>query len=110
MESVLLETVDQPEAQRQFGADDGEVDALVSGQCGETLDVSHRSINGAGMLSDSRVSWHGQESSDPGITREAAHQGVFARPGSDDKNSHVMSMLEGLAELRFGNAGERGFR
>ena len=108
--AVLLEKVDQAEAQRQLGADDGEIDVLASSELSKALDVRHTYIKDAGVLGHSRVTGGNQQFGDTGFSGEPAQKGVLTRSASDDKNSHVVNDLGGIVELRTGAARRPVFR
>ncbi len=103
---IQLETIDQAQAQRELGTDDGEVDALAPGKLGQAVNVRNRNLKELRVLSHSRVSGGSQQRRNGGIGCEAGKERVLAGSAADDENSHVMNGLRGIVE----HGAERGRR
>jgi hypothetical protein len=105
--AIVVEQIGEPEAQRQFGTDDGEVDLLAFGERADGVEVGEVDRKSAGQLGNTWISWCGDDFAHIALGGEAGDQRVLARAAAEDQNSHLENDLGGQTALHAG-AGWRG--
>ena len=88
--AVVGEAIGDAEAQRQLGADDGEVDLLAFGERSERRRGRSESIGTVrARRGDPGISGRADDVADVAVARQPGDQRVLARAAADDQNSHV---------------------
>ena len=80
------EGIDEAEGERDFGADDDEVDFLGLGEGDETGDVVGGDGEAGDVLGDAGVAGGGDDAGVRGGGEEGFNEGVFAATGADDED------------------------
>ena len=87
--AVGREAIGDAEAQRQLGADDGEVDLLALGERERgRRDRSRSTGSGAREPGDSGIAGRGDDLADVALGGQPGDQRVLARAAADNENSH----------------------
>jgi hypothetical protein len=74
--------------ERQLGSDDGEVDVLAGGECGERLRVARAHVGQAGHLRNARVARSADDFAHARLGPELPRERVFAAARSDHEHFH----------------------
>jgi len=88
LEAGGLEAVDDPQGERDLGADHGQVDLLGQGKVKQRVDLVGGDVHALGQLGDAGVARRAVERLDQGRLGELPDQGVLAAAAADNQNFH----------------------
>ena len=83
-----LEQIDDAQAERELGADDGQGDPFGFGERGQPVQIVGRQIDRLGMLRDAGVARRAIHLRDVRALPELPDQGVLASAATDDQDLH----------------------
>ena len=99
------EAIGKAQAQRQLRSDDGEIDLFPLDDVNEIIRAGHVRTNETGNRLDTGISRRTEDFSDVALGSKPASQGMLARTGTDNQNSHRVNNLE--AKIGLHRAGPR---
>ncbi len=90
----LGEAIGKPQAQRQLRSHDDEIDLFPLDDVNEIIRAGQIRVNETGNRLDARISWRAEDFPDVAFGSKPAREGMLARAGTDDQNSHRVNNLE----------------
>jgi hypothetical protein len=99
------EAIGKPQAQRQLRSHDGEIDLFPLDDVNEIIRAGQVRVNETGNRLDTGISGRTEDFPDVALGSKPARQGMLARAGTDNKNSHRVNKL--AAKMGLHEAGPR---
>ena len=104
------EAIGKPQAQRQLRSHDDEIDLFPLDDVNEIIRVGQIRVNETGNRLDPRISWRTEDFPDVAFGSKPAREGMLARAGTDNQNSHRVNNLEAKMGLHGAGPGWGVFR